>query len=147
VKTLIRIFLALVAQSGFASIGETLDQCASRYGRASGDLSRDQITFVRDHVTIVVHARDGRSIQEDFAPEGGATLSDSQIAEFLQENSEGSTWEKTGETASVITYNRKDGRATAQCAKPNDLAPNTRIKLAMNGAELVVKYTATGAAQ
>jgi hypothetical protein len=60
-------------------------------------------------------------------------FSDDQITVLLQENSEGLTWEKAGETASEISYVRKDGRASAQSAKLNN-AHSERIKLTFNGA-------------
>ncbi len=130
-----------------ARIGETLDECKSRYGSPSGNLAADQITFKSGHVSIVVHVRNGRSIQEDFAPESGTTLSDSEVSEILQENSGGSTWEVSGETATVISYSRKDGNATAQRGKANANDPTYNIKLSMQGAELVIKLTAEAASK
>src|SRR5437762_11535641 len=119
--------LALTAHL-LARIGETLDECATRYGGSNGNSAKDQVIFHRDHVTITVHLESDRSVREDFAPEGGAMLSDSQITALLQENSEGLTWEKAGETSTEISYFRKDGHASAQSAKLNDVGSG-RIKL------------------
>jgi hypothetical protein len=54
-----------------ARIGETLDECKAHYEGPTGQLASDQFTFKQGHITIIVHVRDGRSIQEDFAPEYG----------------------------------------------------------------------------
>ncbi len=133
--------LVTATTSGFARLGETLDECKSRYGSA-GQIASDQFTFQSGHFSIVVHIRNGRSIQEDFAPQSGNVLSESDFAQLLQENSEGSTWEISGETATYTSLIRKDGRATAQKAKPNtNTVDSGNIKLSMQGAELVIKYT------
>jgi hypothetical protein len=130
-----------------ARIGETLEQCKARYS-AVGQLGTDEFKFRQGHINIIVHVRNGRSIQEDFAAEGGTSLSESDFAELLQENSEGSTWEVNGETATIISYTRKDGRATAQKAKPNASTTNGgNVKLTITGAELIVKYTAATVSQ
>jgi len=123
-----------------AGIGETLDECSIHYGGSTGNSARDEVTFRRDRINITVHLEGNRSVREDFAPEGGSMLSDDQITAVLQESSEGSTWEKTGETSTEVSYLRKDGRASARSAKLN-AAGNGRIKLTFNGAELVVKST------
>jgi len=126
----------------FARIGETLDECKSRYG-SSGQIASDQFTFRNGHINIVVHIRNGRSIQEDYAAESASALTDSDFAELLQENSEGSAWEISGETPTYTTYSRKDGRATAQKAKPNASTTNGgNVKLSVQGAELIIKLTA-----
>jgi hypothetical protein len=143
------LFIALIFLPGllFARLGETLDQCKTRYS-AVGQLGADQFKFRQGHINIIVHVRNGRSIQEDFAPEGGGSLSESDFAELLQENSEGSSWEASGETATVISYSRKDGRATAQKAKPNASTTNGgNVKLTVTGAELIIKYTSAAISQ
>jgi hypothetical protein len=133
----------LAAISAEARIGETLDECKARYEGPTGQLAPDQFTFRRGHITIIVHVRDGRSIQEDFAPESGAVMSEAEMAGFLQENSEGSTWEFLSETLTYVTYLRKDGRATAQKGKPNTRngGADGNVKLNIAGAELIIKYT------
>jgi hypothetical protein len=134
---MIRLNLVLT-RSLPARIGDTLDECAVRYGGSTDNSAKDQVVFRRDHVTITVHLENDRSVREDFAPEGGGMLSDSEIAALLQENSAGSTWEKAGETSTQISYFRKDGHGSAQSAKLNE-AGSGRIKLTFNGAELIVK--------
>ena len=146
-----KLFFALISilsiSSVRAGLGETLDQCVARYGFRTGNSAADQITFVRDHITITVHFRGDRSIQEDFTPEHGSTISEAQGVEILRENSEGSAWEISGETPVATTYIRKDGRATAQKAKPNIIGdPGGNVKLTFTGAELIIKYTAAAAA-
>src|ERR1700730_12574224 len=101
---------------GFARLGETLDECKSRYSGSVEGLGFDQFKLRRGSITVIVHIHNGRSIQEDFAPERGATLSESDFSELLQENSDGSSWDILSETPSVISYLRKDGKATAQKA-------------------------------
>jgi hypothetical protein len=130
-----------------ARIGETLEQCKTRYS-AVGQLGTNEFKFREGHINIIVHVRNGRSIQEDFVPEGGTSLSESDLAEVLQENSEGSTWEVSGETATIVSYSRKDGRASAQKAKPNASTSNGgNVKLTITGAELIIKYTAAAVSQ
>src|SRR5437762_3839207 len=123
-----------------ARTGETLEECSIRYGGATGNSAKDQVTFRRDHINITVHLEGNHSMREDFAPEGGSMLSDDQITALLQESSEGSTWEKAGQTSTEVSYFRMDGRASAQSAKLN-AAGSGRIKLAFNGAELVIKVS------
>jgi len=128
-----------------ARIGDTLDECKNRYDGPTAQLASDQFAFKQGNVTIIVHVRDGRSIQEDFAPERGAVLSETEMEKFLQENSQGSTWEIIGETPTYMTYFRKDGRATAQMAKANTTTqPGGNVKLTLTGAELIIKYTSAG---
>ena len=137
--------LIFFATCAFARIGETLDECKFRYGSA-GQIAADQFTFQTGHINIVVHIRNGRSVQEDFAPQSGTVLSEADFAQLLQENSEGSSWELTGETATYATYLRKDGKATAQKGRPNtNTTESGNIKLSMQGAELIIKYTAEAA--
>lgn len=69
------VIRAFVTSSASARIGDTLDDCKSRYGSPSGNLAADQITFKRGSISIVIHLRNGRLIQEDFAPESGSSLS------------------------------------------------------------------------
>jgi hypothetical protein len=134
--------LIFFATCGFARIGETLDECKSRYGSA-GQIAADQFAFQSGQLSIVVHIRNGRSVQEDFAPQSGNVLSEADFTQLLQENSEGSSWELTGETATYASYLRKDGKATAQKAKPNTSTIDSgNVKLSMQGAELIIKYTA-----
>jgi hypothetical protein len=142
------LFVVSALSIAQARIGETLDECKARYEGPTGQLASDQFTFRQGgHITIIVHVRDGRSIQEDFAPESGGVLSETEMAEFLQANSEGSTWEITSETPTYISYVRKDGRATAQKAKPNTSNVNGgNVKLTVTGAELIIKYSAAAAA-
>jgi hypothetical protein len=141
------LFLVITISVAQARIGETLDECKARYEGSGGQIAADQFVFKRSHVTIVVHVRNGHSIQEDFAPEAGKVLSETETAQFLQENSEGSIWEIVGETPTYISYSRKDGRATAQRAKPNTSTEGSgNVKLTMTGAELIIKYTAAAAA-
>jgi hypothetical protein len=141
------LFVVSAVSVAQARIGETLDECKARYGGPTGQIALDQFTFNQGHITIIVHVRDGRSIQEDFAPEPGGVLSETQMAEFLQENSEGSTWEILSETPTYISYYRKDGRATAQKAKPNTSnEAGGNVKLTIKGAELIIKYTSAAAA-
>jgi len=140
------LFVVSVISVAQARIGETLGECKVRYGAPTGQIASDQFTFnVGMHLTIIVHVRDGRSIQEDFAPENGGVLPETEIAEFLQANSEGSTWEVMSETPTCISYLRKDRRATAQKAKPNAQGDGN-VKLTVTGAELIIKYTAAAAA-
>jgi hypothetical protein len=135
-------YIVLFTTTAFARLGETLEECKSRYS-STGQIAADQFTFRTGHVNVVVHVRNGRSIQEDFAPDGGSVLSESDFTQLLQENSEGSTWEISGETPTYTSLSRKDGRATAQKAKPNASSSNGgNVKLSMQGAELVVKYSA-----
>ncbi|MDQ2868302.1 MAG: hypothetical protein M3R59_07825 [Verrucomicrobiota bacterium] len=138
------LLLSSIPQLSLARIGETIGECELRYGPATGRISADEIPFYRSHVVIVVHLRAGRSIREDFGPESGGILSEEQIADFLGQNSEGSTWEISGETPTYTTYLRKDLRAIAQVAKPNTSGEGN-IKLTVAGAELIVKYTSTAA--
>jgi hypothetical protein len=152
VRIIVREFLAVLFVVSAVSVaqartGETLDECKARYEGPAGQVAPDQFIFKQSHVTIIVHLRDGRSIQEDFAPESGGVLSETEMAEFLQANSEGSTWEITSETPTYISYYRKDGRATAQKAKPNTSNVNGgNVKLTVTGAELIIRYTAAAAA-
>jgi hypothetical protein len=132
--------LVTATTSAPARIGETLDECKSRYGSA-GQAAPDQFTFQNGHINIIVHIRNGRSIQEDYAPDAASSLTESDFSELLQQNSEGSTWEVSGETPTYTTYSRKDGRATAQKAKPNSTGDGN-VKLTLKGAELIIKYTA-----
>ncbi|HUE40696.1 MAG TPA: hypothetical protein VMO75_02100 [Chthoniobacterales bacterium] len=132
--------LVTVTTSVQARLGETLDECKMRYGQ-SAQLAPDQFKFNRSQIIIIVRIRNGRSIQEDFAPEGGSALSEGDVAQLLQENSEGSSFEVSGETATYTTYIRKDGKASAQRAKPN-ASGSGNVKLSIQGAELIIKYSA-----
>ena len=134
--TAIAFFLGIY--SSFGRIGQTLDECALDYGSTTGNLAKDQITFRHSGVIITVHVENGKSVREDFAPENGTMLSDDQIAALLQENAGGSSWEKSGETATVVSYSRKDGHASARAGKLNEQGAG-RIKLAMPSAELIIK--------
>jgi hypothetical protein len=143
------LFVVSAVSVAQARIGETLDECKARYEGPTGQLAADQFTFRRGHITISVHMRDGRSIQEDFAPESGRALSETEMADLLQENSEGSTWEILSETPTYISYFRKDKRATAQKAKPNtsaEVSTGGNVKLTVTGVELIIKYTYAAAA-
>ena len=133
--------LTLLALSGSAEarIGETLDECSYRYGASIGHYSHDQVRFNRGHIYITVHVRDHHSIREDFAPEAGGTLSDAQIQAILEDNAKGYHWDRAGETATKINLIRTDGHARAEVAKPNYQANEGRIKLAMHGAELIIR--------
>ena len=146
-KKFLPLVLTLVlADVSQARIGETLDECKSRYGSLSGQLGPDEFTFNRDSVTIIVHLINGRSVREDFVPEAGKVLSAAQVDALMRENAEGSTWEILGETASVINYSRADKRATAQRGKANTSNTNAgNVKLTINNAELIIKYTAAAA--
>lgn len=126
------LFPLLCLSTAFARIGETLDECEARYGSKTGSVAADQITFQRGGITIIVRVRDGRSIQEDFAPEAGGRLSESQIEQLLNENAEGSTWERNGETPVETDYFRKDGKASARAAKEG-------AELTMKHAQLILK--------
>jgi hypothetical protein len=110
--------IVLMASPSFARVGETPDECAIRYGSSTGNLAKGQATFRRGGVTIVVHFENGKSVREDFGPESGGMLSDDQINSLLQESAEGSSWDKAGETSTVISYVRKDGQASAAGRKP-----------------------------
>jgi len=107
--------------TAFGRIGDTLAECTARYGNETGNLAADQIMFVRDHIVIVVYLRDGRSFQEDFALDAGGPISETQIAQLLAENAEGSTWELNGETPVETDYFRNDGKASVRLAKPGAL--------------------------
>lgn len=140
------IAIALLLGSNlFARIGESLDECKLRYGSA-GQVAPDEYKFNRGHVAIFVHIRNGRSIQEDYAPESGDSFTQSDFDELLAENSEGSTWDITGETSGSVTLFRKDGKASAQKAKPNTSGAGN-VKLTIKGAELIIKYTAEAASK
>jgi len=131
-----------------ARIGETLDDCKLRYSGSGEPLGFDQFKFRRGSIAVIVHIRNGRSVQEDFAPERGSLLSESDFAEILQENSEGSTWELASETATYTSYLRKDGKASAQKARPNSSTTDGgNVKLSIQGAELIIKYTASAISQ
>jgi hypothetical protein len=133
----------ILATFAFARIGETLDECKARYTGLESSIGFDEFKFKRGSITVIVHIRNGRSVQEDFAPERGSSLSESDFAELLQENSEGSTWKLLSETPSHMSYTRADGRATAQRARPNISTTNGgNVKLSVQGAELTIKYTA-----
>jgi hypothetical protein len=132
--------ITIATTCALARIGETLDECKMRYGQA-GQLAPDQFKFNRGQIMIIVRIRNGRSTQEDFAPESGSSLSDSDVSQLLQENSEGSSWEVSGETPTYTSYSRKDGKATAQRARPNSTGSGN-VKLSIQGAELIIKYTA-----
>ncbi len=139
--------IALCATASLARLGETLEECKIRYG-SPDQLAADQFKFRQGHITIVVHIRNGRSVQEDFAPESGSVFSENDFTQLLQENAESSTWEIVGETQTYTSLSRKDGRATAQKARPNATNSNAgNVKLSMQGAELVVKYTADAIAK
>jgi hypothetical protein len=124
------LFLTIGAAKG--SLGETPDECALRYGSASGNLSPDQIIYQRSGITIIVRFRDGRSIQEDFAPQAATRLSEAEIKQLLEENGRGSIWETNGETAAATDYFRKDGKASARAAKEG-------AELSMQHAQLIIK--------
>lgn len=146
-KVLAALLFVLAISAVQARLSETLDECKASYGAVKGQIAPDQFAFALGHVTIIVHFRDGRSIQEDFLPESGAALSEAEITEFLQESSEGSTWKISMETPSIIFYSRKDGRATAQQGKPITSNTNgSNVKLTLAGAELIIKYTDTAGA-
>lgn len=134
------ILFFAVAPLSFARLGETLDQCKTRYGAPTGQHGEDEIIFARDHTAITVHFRANRSVQEDFGPDAGSALSEVQVAEILQENSEGSTWEANGDSPVMITYFRKDGRAAAQCAKKG-------ATLTGRGAVVILKYMGRAAVE
>jgi hypothetical protein len=132
------VFFAIVPlQLGFGRLGDTSDECAAHYGSRTGNSGSDQATFNRDHLVITVRLRGDRSIQEDFAPESGDSISETQVAQILGENSEGSTWEIMGETPVATSYFRKDGRAQATVAKEG-------AQLTVGHARVIVKYTASG---
>lgn len=135
------MLLIFTMVSAFARLGETPDQCAMRYGSSTGRSASDQLSYSRGHLLITVYFSKDRSIREDFAPESGGSLTEAQVVELLQENAEGSSWEVMGQSATATSYMRKDGRATAQRAKPNSQG-NGNVKLTFSGAELVIKYAA-----
>jgi hypothetical protein len=138
-KTIALLTLLALSGSAEARIGETLDECSYRYGASIGHYSHDQVRFNRGHIYITVHVRDHHSIREDFAPEAGGTLSDAQIQAILEDNAKGYHWDRAGETATKINLIRTDGHARAEVAKPNYQANEGRIKLAMHGAELIIR--------
>jgi hypothetical protein len=133
--------LTLLSLSGWAEarVGETLNECSYRYGASIGHYSYDQVRFNRGHIYITVHVRDHHSIREDFAPEAGSTLSDTQIHAILEDNAKGHHWEMVGETATKVNLSRTDGHARAEVAKPNYQANEGRIKLTTTGAELIIR--------
>src|SRR5262249_52785784 len=133
-KLLCTVVLVLtLSLTSFGGLGETLDQCKLRYNSPTGS-NANEVFFSSNHMVIAVQFLSDRAIQMDFSPELGDTFSETQVAEILRENAEGSTWEINGDTPAMITYLRKDGRATAQCAKKG-------ITLNTKGALVTLKYT------
>lgn len=96
--------------SAFARLGETPNQCQMRYGSSTGQ-SGPYFTYYKDHFDIMVLFRDGKSVEETFFIVG-AVLSEENISEFLNANSDGSSW-KTSNTSSYRHYQRLDNRAYA----------------------------------
>lgn len=131
---LVSILVLGAARISFARLGETLDQCKTRYGAPSGQNGENEFIFNRDRTEVTVHLRGDRSVREDFAPEPGNVFSEAQVAAILQENSEGSTWEAIGDSPVMVRYFRKDGRAGAEKAKEG-------ATLTGRGAVLILKYT------
>jgi hypothetical protein len=135
------IFLLLAAAPlSLARLGETLNECKTRYGSATGQNGDDEFIFSRDHTVITVHLRANRSVREDFGPEAGGVFSEAQVSAILEENAEGSAWEIIGDSPTMITYFRKDGRAGAQRAKEGS-------ELTGRGAVVIVKYTVGAASE
>ena len=138
-KAIALLTLLALSSSAEARVGETLDECSYRYGASIGHYSHDQVRFNRGHIYITVHVRNNHSIREDFGPEAGGTLSDTQIEAILKDNAKGHHWEKVGESANVVRFTRTDGHARAEVAQPNYQANEGRIKLTTTGAELIIR--------
>ena len=112
VKTLLLSLLAsLVAHSAFARLGETKDECETRYGFARGQMGNG-VTYLKDHITIIVVYKDDHSVRETFVPEGGSFLHEEQIDDLLNANSRGSKWNMVNEDP-VAGY-RKYGLANGE---------------------------------
>lgn len=69
-KTVVPFLLLLFASTGFARIGETLDECQSRYGvMISTDMTRPDYpayVFRKDGIEVRVRLLNGKSAQEIF---------------------------------------------------------------------------------
>ena len=55
--SLTALVLFAVAPLSFARLGETLDQCKTRYGGQTGQYGDGEFRFRRDHMVITVHLR------------------------------------------------------------------------------------------
>jgi hypothetical protein len=131
----------IAASVVFASLGETPDLLQARYGFVVDEPSADEpdttpVRYYRDHVFVTAYLRDGRSVREDFAPDGGR-LTSVQIAGLLRENSAGSSWKLIGDSSEEETYIREDGLAAATVAKRGEELNRLR-------ADLIIRYTVEG---
>jgi hypothetical protein len=118
------IFTSGTTQLCSARLGETLDECKARYGeliRTNAGKHVDFPTYVfqKGNIAIGVQLLNGKSAHEDFVPLTG-NLTDQQIQEIFEANSEGAGWlngPPTKEDGFLITnYSRRDGLAQARHA-------------------------------
>src|SRR6266446_6044548 len=103
---------ALFARESFARIGETLDECETRYGFRNGQIGPNAYTFHEDHILITIVFKNDRSVCEMYTPEASSSMSEEQALDILSANLSGSSWQITLDKPGFRKY-ESVGAATA----------------------------------
>ena len=113
---LLLIILALTSAC-HARIGDTLEQCAQRYGKVTGRAKVSehlppQHIFAWDGIRVAIYlGDDGKCMHITYTANGDAPLSKDQVREFLALNRGVGTWKPRKPQAKKITdwENKKRG--------------------------------------
>jgi hypothetical protein len=127
-----------------ARLGETFDECQTRYGLLvkvdSGSRSDyPQFCFQKDGIEIRVRFLNSHSAQEVFTGLAGK-MSDTSVADLLNANAQGSTWSAI-DVGHAKTYTRQDAKATAHYIRSKDPRRDT---LTLETAEFTQIFKAPG---
>lgn len=112
--------ILIIATPASARLGETPDQCSSRYGFSTGQVGPFTM-YHKSQVLIAVVFAEGVSVKEVFAPEPNTKLSDAQISELLAANAGASRWTVSAGEYALRWYSRADGVASATLARNGEL--------------------------
>ena len=97
-----------------ARLGETLDQCVQRYGKATHYGYQDETgaksyDFWKNEINIVIWFVDGRAEKISYAKVGAGPFSEDELSYFLDANSNKLKW-KEGEPKDIHRlWAREDG--------------------------------------
>jgi hypothetical protein len=109
------IFGALLTMPAWARLGETEDQCVSRYGAAIKTIQAGEkgpyksLIFLKNEYYLAVEFIDGKAGLIYFTKAGRPDLSDNEIQVLLDANSGGQKWTKSDQVSINPLWTRDDG--------------------------------------
>jgi hypothetical protein len=121
------LVIMLAAQSiAEARLGETFEQCVTRYGpliRQVGKPDNPQFIFEKDGITVGINFLDGKAAQISYSRARGAPITELEVQQLLEVNSNGSKWQydeaesqrlRTSTYSKRECFKRDDGGAKAE---------------------------------